>query len=172
MDDNTTDKKPNPDEEDEEGGEMLIKEIGRLRREQRALEEELDGMNKRLQVTERKPHQMISFLVKVAEDPDLLPRLILSKKEQQKQQQVAQEINKPRLANSTAYCLPPLPESFETADTLDVNKEMQSKSYGVNDDSVDQIGSGNQVVLLPEFGGPAETNTVAYPFSLLGHVFF
>ncbi|KAG1346554.1 heat stress transcription factor C-1b [Cocos nucifera] len=66
-------------EEEEEG---LIKELGRLRQEQRALQEELQGMSERLQATEKRPRKMMSFLVKVAEDPDFLPGLILSRKQQ------------------------------------------------------------------------------------------
>ncbi|XP_010911318.1 heat stress transcription factor C-1b [Elaeis guineensis] len=68
--------------EGEEEEERLIKELGRLRQEQRALQEELQGMSERLQATEMRPRKMMSFLVKVAEDPDFLPRLILSRKQQ------------------------------------------------------------------------------------------
>ncbi|THU62006.1 hypothetical protein C4D60_Mb01t00600 [Musa balbisiana] len=67
--------------------EMLLQELFRLRQEQRALEEELQVMSKRLKATERRPHQMMSFLAKMADDPRSLSRLVISKKQQQQQQQ-------------------------------------------------------------------------------------
>lgn len=150
------------DDEEAESDETLIKEVGRLRKEQRALEEELQGMSKRLQVTEQRPHQMISFLVKVAEDPELINRLIRSKKEQHSREKQQEEMKKRRVTN---YSLPPLPQSIEDDQTCVINDEMESTSCEFIDDD-------KQVVLLPEFGGPDERNSVAYPFSLLGHVFF
>ncbi|KAJ8442401.1 hypothetical protein Cgig2_018657 [Carnegiea gigantea] len=57
----------------------LLAEIERLREEQRCLEEELKGMNQRLEVTEKRPQQMMAFLCKVAEDPDILTRVIMER---------------------------------------------------------------------------------------------
>lgn len=65
----------NEDLDDEE----MVMEIARLKQEQKALEEELQGMNKRLEATERRPQQMMAFLYKVVEDPDILPRMMLQK---------------------------------------------------------------------------------------------
>ncbi|GMN50536.1 hypothetical protein TIFTF001_019693 [Ficus carica] len=61
--------------------EDLIMEIAKMKEEQKALEEELQGMTKRLETTERRPQQMMSFLYKVVEDPDILPRMMLQNKE-------------------------------------------------------------------------------------------
>lgn len=64
---------------DQMGDEELVNEIARLRKEQRALEEQLEGMKKRLETTEKRPQQMMAFLHKVVEDPEILPRIMLHK---------------------------------------------------------------------------------------------
>ncbi|KAJ8460805.1 hypothetical protein OPV22_033731 [Ensete ventricosum] len=65
-----------------EAEKTLLQELYRLRQEQRAIDEELQVMSRRLQATERRPHQMMSFLVKMAEDPESLSGLVISKKQQ------------------------------------------------------------------------------------------
>ena len=57
----------------------IVKEIERLRDEQRELELEIQRMNQRIEATEKRPEQMMAFLYKVVDDPDLLPRMILEK---------------------------------------------------------------------------------------------
>ncbi|KAK9130898.1 hypothetical protein Sjap_011385 [Stephania japonica] len=66
-------------QEEESGGEeeMIVMELSALKQEQTAIDEELEGMNKRLQVTESRPRQMLSFLLEVVEDPDVLTRMVL-----------------------------------------------------------------------------------------------
>lgn len=73
-------KKHSPQVKQEELDEdELVMEIARLKEEQKALDEELRGMNKRLEATEKRPEQMMVFLRKVAEEPDILPRMMLEK---------------------------------------------------------------------------------------------
>ncbi|XP_051122599.1 heat stress transcription factor C-1-like [Andrographis paniculata] len=63
------------DEDDEE----LLLEITKLKQEQNILEQELESMMKRLDTTERRPQQMVSFLHQVAQDPQILTRIMLDK---------------------------------------------------------------------------------------------
>ncbi|EOA29614.1 hypothetical protein CARUB_v10014189mg [Capsella rubella] len=70
--------------QDSEDGE-IVREIERLKDEQRELEAEIQRMNQRIEATERRPEQMMAFLYKVVEDPDLLPRMMLEKERTKKQ---------------------------------------------------------------------------------------
>ncbi|THU59502.1 hypothetical protein C4D60_Mb07t02790 [Musa balbisiana] len=79
----------------------LLQELYRLRQEQRALDEELQVMSRRLQATERRPHQMMSFLIKMAEDPESFSGLVISKKQQ------SAAAKKRRLVAAAAAVAPP-----------------------------------------------------------------
>jgi hypothetical protein len=54
----------------------VAREVANLRKEQKELEAEVDRMWCRVKDTERRPNQMLSFLVKVAQDPGVLDRLV------------------------------------------------------------------------------------------------
>ncbi|NP_001314358.1 heat stress transcription factor C-1-like [Gossypium hirsutum] len=57
----------------------IVMEIARMKEEQKWLEEELKGMNERLETTERRPKQMVAFLRQVVEDPGFVLCLVLEK---------------------------------------------------------------------------------------------
>ncbi|GMH18028.1 hypothetical protein Nepgr_019869 [Nepenthes gracilis] len=68
-----------PNDGSEEDAEGILSEIERLKREQHAMERELQDMTKRLEATEKRPEQMLAFLFEVVEEPDILPRMILER---------------------------------------------------------------------------------------------
>ncbi|KAJ6830959.1 heat stress transcription factor C-1b-like [Iris pallida] len=165
--------------------ETLLQEVGRLRREQKAIGEELDSMSERLLAAERRPRQMVSFLIKLSQDAELLPRLVMSKKEAQRKSK------KRRLcAGHDSSSLPPLPQSLH--EHYSRSGEMTSSSRGFDDsdcccysDSVDDAvtvptqhdgatWSSRSMILSPELEDTdtGEEKCVAYPFSLLGHILF
>ncbi|VAI11587.1 unnamed protein product [Triticum turgidum subsp. durum] len=85
-------KRAKDNDEDGDGSStMLAMEVVRLRREQRAAEERVAAMWRRVQETERRPKQMLAFLLKVVGDPDVLRRLAGSAQEE------GARVNRPRL---------------------------------------------------------------------------
>ncbi|XP_062223663.1 heat stress transcription factor C-2a-like [Phragmites australis] len=54
----------------------VVMEVVRLKREQRVIEDRMAAMWHRVQETERRPKQMLAFLIKVAGDPQVLRRLV------------------------------------------------------------------------------------------------
>ncbi|XP_062220430.1 heat stress transcription factor C-1b-like [Phragmites australis] len=68
----------------EEGEEVrgTIRAVQRLREEQQGMEEELQAMDRRLRAAESRPGQMMTFLAKLADDPGVVLRSMLAKKEE------------------------------------------------------------------------------------------
>ena len=68
----------------EEGEEVrgTIRAVQRLREEQRRMEEELQAMDRRLRAAESRPGQMMAFLAKLADEPGVVLRAMLAKKEE------------------------------------------------------------------------------------------
>lgn len=92
----------NPDislREDIKQERSVLFELTRLKQEQRALDEEVEGMNRRLQAAEKKPQQMMAFLAKVAEDPDILSRMLLEK---EASMQLGEKKRRSRIASTSA----------------------------------------------------------------------
>lgn len=67
-------------EEEEVRG--TIQAVQRLRDERRGMEEELQAMDRRLCAAENRPGQMMAFLGKLADDPGVVLRAMVAKKEE------------------------------------------------------------------------------------------
>ncbi|KAG6469491.1 heat stress transcription factor C-1a-like [Zingiber officinale] len=159
---------------------VLLRELHRLRQDQMVLDEELQRMSKRLQATERKPRQMLSFLVQMAKEPQLVSRLVHSKK-----LQYSAAAKKRRLASVMPSLTPPHPpqelpvlvsEAFQQTVREPALLTQVYPGVAIHN-TFNPIPAGN-VVNPHEFGLDASSETTAaaaaanFPFSLLGHVFF
>uniref|UniRef100_A0A453FG78 HSF-type DNA-binding domain-containing protein n=1 Tax=Aegilops tauschii subsp. strangulata TaxID=200361 RepID=A0A453FG78_AEGTS len=68
--------------EEEEEVRGTIQAVQRLRDERRGMEEELQAMDRRLRAAENRPGQMMAFLGKLADDPGVVLRAMVAKKEE------------------------------------------------------------------------------------------
>lgn len=68
------------EEEDEVRG--TIQAVQTLRDERRGMDEELQAMDRRLRAAESRPGQMMAFLGKLADDPSVVLRAMVAKKEE------------------------------------------------------------------------------------------
>ncbi|KAG6473018.1 heat stress transcription factor C-1a-like [Zingiber officinale] len=152
----------------------LLQELHRLRQEQMALDAELQRMSERLQATERKPRQMLSFLLKIAEEPQLLSRFIRSKKQQQ---QYSAAAKKRRMAGIK----PSLPPPHPTQELPVLSSEAFQRTPGeplLAHNSWNPVPAASLVdphefgVAMTSSETTAATAAADFPFSLLGHVFF
>lgn len=55
---------------------LIVQDLDQLKNQQADTDREVEVMNKRLQVTEQRPQQMISFLVRVMENPGLIDQML------------------------------------------------------------------------------------------------
>ncbi|KAF8013950.1 hypothetical protein BT93_I1727 [Corymbia citriodora subsp. variegata] len=123
--------------------EELIGEIARLRQEQRALEEELQGMSRRLEATERRPQQMMAFLYKVIEDPELLPRMMVERDRNKRLVAASGEKRQRLMISSSAV-------SSSSSSSMAVSSSIKSEE--------DDEGANFGVISSPEVEGNLDIN--------------
>ena len=166
----------------EDDGELAL-EISKLKQEQIALETEVESMNKRIEATEKRPQQMMSFLYKIMENPEILQRILLQNR---------------RVRRRVTMRPPPSPVKFVKA-----MEDDSSPETGVFDDnvalsspettlwwngggadsgggfgdyielsppesniSVHELGDGRDSVLAELVAGGGSSSPPPYPFSL------
>ncbi|XP_027358572.1 heat stress transcription factor C-1 [Abrus precatorius] len=112
--------------------ETMVMEISRLKEEQKALEEELRGMNKRLETTEKRPQQMMAFLCKVVEDPNVLSRIL-----KERERKHLGEKKRRLITSATSSS-----SSSDMAGTNSVKTEFEEEELTV----------GNNIISSPETG--------------------
>jgi hypothetical protein len=95
-------------DEVEDDREALAEEVKRLRQEQAAIGEELARMSRPLQATERRPDQLMSFLARLAEDPDGIMRSLMEQAAEKKRRRL-QKLNSVPVVSPVPPPLPPPP---------------------------------------------------------------
>ncbi|KAG5134395.1 hypothetical protein JHK82_025583 [Glycine max] len=124
--------------------EAMVMEIARLKEEQKALEEELQGMNKRLETTEKRPQQMMAFLSKVVEDPQVLSRIL-------------REREKKHLGEKKRRLIPPPTTTAATTSS--------SSSSGIKTEFEEDEGNYNIMSSSPETGLEIDNNNICSPLA-------
>jgi heat shock transcription factor, other eukaryote len=179
----------------------VLEEVQRLRQEQTAIGEELAQMSRRLQATERRPDQLMSFLARLAEDPDGVTRHLVEQAAEKKRRRMMQ------LASQPVRRLPPPPppppvlhhpllalggaaaaakgldagcqwaEQKKPSVVLTAAFDHPAASYCGAQHAVPNLGGGNGGGGINGMGLTAdetavETTTTPFPFCLLGQGFF
>ncbi|KAD6795129.1 hypothetical protein R6Q59_020970 [Mikania micrantha] len=152
---------------DEDDEDEMVMEIQKLKQEQKVLKHELVEMNKRIQATERRPEQIMALLNMVADDPQIVPRMMLDK--DQRSKRLMDKKRQRSLTTSPA----PLPEgcygnesfrqssSSSTPVTPSVSRPWTTSACGGSDMDYD-LGLSP----VPEDRPPAD-----FPFSLFDEGF-
>ncbi|KAL6842752.1 hypothetical protein ACP4OV_027596 [Aristida adscensionis] len=168
----------------EEEREALLEEVQRLRHEQAAIGEELAQMSRRLQATERRPDQFMSFLARLAEDPDGVTRHLIEQAAEKKRRRIQLASHRPNAAPlpPAATPPPPLPPLLALGGAaMDCDVWQWAEQKPAIHTSFDPNG-GCGVQQVPDFGGGGMGMGMAtvddtavetpFPFCLLGQGFF
>ncbi|OEL17301.1 Heat stress transcription factor C-1a [Dichanthelium oligosanthes] len=167
---------------DQEEREALLEEVQRLRREQTAIGEELAQMSRRLQATERRPDQLMSFLARLAEDPDGVTRHLVEQAAEKKRRRM-------QLSSHPISPIPPPPvhpllalgskdcdgwQRAEQKPAIVLPSFDPTPSYCVVQQVPEFVGGGNGGGGLIGMGLTADDTAVEapFPFCLLGQGFF
>ncbi|XP_038890449.1 heat stress transcription factor C-1-like [Benincasa hispida] len=175
---------------EDDDGELAI-EISKLKEEQRALEIEVESINKRIEATEKRPQQMMAFLHQIMENPEILPRITLKNRRVRRRmvmpppspvklENVVEEDSSPEtgfFVDNVALSSPETTMWWNGAADGAVSSPLTSDSGGGLSDYVELsppesdvtvygLGSGRDSYLAELVAGGGSSPPPPYPFSL------
>ncbi|GJM93850.1 hypothetical protein PR202_ga10442 [Eleusine coracana subsp. coracana] len=173
-------------EEEEEDREALVEEVHRLRQEQAAIGEELARMSQRLQATERRPDQLMSFLARLAEDPDGVTRSLVEQAAEKKRRRL--QLNSAPAVSPIPPPLPPAPPPppmLALGGAASMDWQWAEQKPGILP-SLDPVVPTFEVQQVPDFAAGGDDDVIGtglitdhgtaveapFPFCLLGRGFF
>ncbi|WMV59981.1 hypothetical protein MTR67_053366 [Solanum verrucosum] len=119
--------------QDESEDEEIFSEIAKLKQEQKVLDHEVENMTRRLEATEKRPQQMMAFLCKVVDDPEILPRILMEKEKSKRLSLTNREKKRRLMISNSTSC-----SSVKSEDAVGATSSFHSPDANFDKDAICQ----------------------------------